>query len=401
MEAEGDKPQQETENLSCSLDEVDYPPNNYIYRWIDGLFVVGGMITFFVDWGFDILTAYTHWKHNDVIWFTLTVIFIGVPSLVMTVVSLHWYIKDGDNPDVPKASMVRWVVRIIVLLFQLGPVLRYFDALYHGIKSRRYWKEGDKKQQRAYYTLMLYEDSDGVFLRLFECFMEAAPQLVLQLYILTQKPESVEYNRKWQYVLSLGCVTSLVSLAWGMTAYARGSRFTNQEKNNISKLGTCVLFLWQSFSIGARVIALVLFASKFRLYVLVVCLGHWIFMAVWLISRRSFSKVCSRVLGECLLSCVLGVVYIFVFINDKDEPTRKKYVFYYFVCGIENLAMVTMFLIFTDPSTWYYIPGTVIHFILFALGLAFMGMYYMVLHPTLSKTPASQAQRMQRSQVGS
>jgi len=31
---------------------------------------------------------------------------------------------------------------------------------------------------------MIYEDADATLLRLFECFMESAPQLVLQIYIL-------------------------------------------------------------------------------------------------------------------------------------------------------------------------------------------------------------------------
>lgn len=74
---------------------------------------------------------------------------------------------------------------------------RYCDTLYYGLISRRYWKKGDRQRQQEFYTFMLYEDSDCVFLRLFESFMEAAPQLVLQLYILTQQPESDEYGRKW------------------------------------------------------------------------------------------------------------------------------------------------------------------------------------------------------------
>ena len=38
-----------------------------------------------------------------------------------------------------------------------------------------------------YYARMAYEDADATFLRLFECFMESAPQLVLQLYIIMAK----------------------------------------------------------------------------------------------------------------------------------------------------------------------------------------------------------------------
>ena len=37
---------------------------------------------------------------------------------------------------------------------------------------------------------MVYEDADATLLRLFESFMESAPQLVLQIYILIKDPHA-------------------------------------------------------------------------------------------------------------------------------------------------------------------------------------------------------------------
>ena len=53
----------------------------------------------------------------------------------------------------------------------------------YGLKSRL--EPGDGGRERRHYVqLMLNEDADMALLRLLECFMEAAPQLTFQLYIL-------------------------------------------------------------------------------------------------------------------------------------------------------------------------------------------------------------------------
>ena len=44
--------------------------------------------------------------------------------------------------------------------------------------------------QVKWYTLMVYEDADATLLRLYESFMESAPQLVLQIYILLKDPHA-------------------------------------------------------------------------------------------------------------------------------------------------------------------------------------------------------------------
>ncbi len=52
-----------------------------------------------------------------------------------------------------------------------------------GCKSRKFSSK-EHPEKLHWYHMMLYEDTDSCLLRLIECFMEAAPQLVLQLYIM-------------------------------------------------------------------------------------------------------------------------------------------------------------------------------------------------------------------------
>lgn len=70
---------------------------------------------------------------------------------------------------------------IILIEFHL---YRYCDSLSYALKSRRAEKQKDAVRQWHYYEKMLKEDSDVALLRVFECFLEAAPQQILQISIL-------------------------------------------------------------------------------------------------------------------------------------------------------------------------------------------------------------------------
>jgi hypothetical protein len=63
----------------------------------------------------------------------------------------------------------------------------------YGLKFRQL---RDKEAKKRYFKYMANEDTDAAMLRLFGCFMEAAPQLVLQIYILA-KSTPHEENDYW------------------------------------------------------------------------------------------------------------------------------------------------------------------------------------------------------------
>lgn len=71
-------------------------------------------------------------------------------------------------------------------------------------------------------------------LRLFECFMEAAPQLVLQLYILVPRWPHEE-SSYWLVLTQLAAVaTSLISLSWSLVSYQRSLRMSLRDKLNMT-----------------------------------------------------------------------------------------------------------------------------------------------------------------------
>ena len=44
---------------------------------------------------------------------------------------------DGDNEHLPKVPLWRWIIRLLALILQLAPVLRYVDSIRYGLLSRK------------------------------------------------------------------------------------------------------------------------------------------------------------------------------------------------------------------------------------------------------------------------
>lgn len=61
---------------------------------------------------------------------------------------------------------------------------RYYDVLNYALKSRKAAYKGNYDDQKKYYALMVKEDSYVSLLRIFECFLEAVPQQILQICIV-------------------------------------------------------------------------------------------------------------------------------------------------------------------------------------------------------------------------
>ena len=332
---------------SAVVDEVDALPSNLSYSNFDLLCTMISVLTYAFDLGMDCAVAYYFYhlasEHGiyHYWYFGLTITFVLVPSLTMTGFSLRWYLMDADNEHLPKVSLWRWTIRLGALMFQIAPVLRYFDSIRYGLMSRKAGEDEAKNttdpiarknardKRVKYYTLMVYEDADATLLRLFECFMESAPQLVLQIYILIRDPraakigaiteetsanleesENPDVNRILKStILIVSVIASLISLAWSLVVYHRSLRYTYPNKKNLDCVGSIFQFMWHFSSITARVIALSLFASVYQQWIWLVCLIHWLLMSGWVIVQRT--QACNTRCEETFFGFVLGAIYIF------------------------------------------------------------------------------------------
>ena len=395
-----------------TFDRTDGLPDPLDYSWIDVAFIVFSICSFFFDVITDILVALFYYRNNDYWYFTMTIIFITIPTFVVTIISIRWYIVDSREPHAPKISPLTWCVRAVFLFLQLGPVIRYIESLIYGIRFKL-TNVKNKYQRKKWFRNMIYEDTDASMLRLFECFMESAPQLVLQLYIVTHRiPSSSPSSSSTSdtpssssalfgspsffstpFVQGMSIVASLISLSGSLVSYHQVLRMSLPEKKNLTWKGMTVQFFWRFFMIGSRVLALALFSSRYKWQIAIVCLVHWLMSFAWILSMNTC--FCKNRCEEIGYNALLAVMFIFCYFNPIDSPTRWRYTIYYVTIFIENSILLLLFYIHPDASQlWFRLPAIIGHYSAFFLGLICMILYYSLFHPSLSLKKKAQASQV-------
>lgn len=83
-------------------------------------------------------------------------------------------------------------------MFDFDHFHSYWKTLVYTIKCKRAELQNNKIEQKKWFERLVNEDSDVALVRIFECFLEAAPQKILQISIILSGEESIaSKNRNW------------------------------------------------------------------------------------------------------------------------------------------------------------------------------------------------------------
>ena len=221
-------------------------------------------------------------------------------------------------------------------------------------------------------------------LRLLQAFLQSAPQLVLQLYILLQRPR---LRVKDDMFTAVAAACSLVSMIWAILAYSKSLRDFRKQGYVLSAAGLFFQVLWRISVVSSRVVAMVLFASYFKQWLFVAVGVHWIIMTMWLICQRT--RFCTDEDGnehpyrEKLFSAVIGFIYIFCFFNTREGMTRKRVVLFYSIVLVENSLFVSMWYPHRTFRGVMAIAAFGVVWGGLVFGIVCMLLYYRFYHPSL------------------
>lgn len=277
----------------------------------DVLFNIISLASYFCDVVFDVVMAYALFERGRHLWFAVSLTFVTLSLIISQIISLKWYISSCETrknakekskqddvavSDVPKRGdrCVQWLVATLHFA-QFGILWRYFKLFIP--VDLRYVK---------------HEVRDLCMLRLFHAFCEAAPMLLVQLYLLWQESSPKEFSD----LNIVSTVLSLFSVCWALASFSKNVRLQNVHRLVLTWLGVIFQFLWRLGTVSSRVTALTVYATLYGHWVFLVIGLHWMSMFLWLISPKNVfhGERISRH-RKMAFSALIAFVYVFSYIN--------------------------------------------------------------------------------------
>lgn len=386
-------------------------PNQEFLPICDALFNMISLAAYFCDVVFDVLTVYTWYKMSVE---TEEDLFELSYQAVQQTQKNRLLISSGEVDErvstMPKELMWQWSL--------LGVVFIALSCCLSQLMSFKWYKESERRGQKApdgsylegppapcsnsilvamhlslvgvlwrYFKLFIPVDlrfvknevRDLCLLRLIHAFCQAAPMLLLQLYLIWHEPGLDRVSD----LMKVSTCLSLFSVCWALASFSKHIRRQNVHKLVLTWLGVIFQFFWRLGTVTSRFLALSLYAMAYQYWVFVVLFLHWFCMLLWLISPKNiFHGEKMSPVKKVSYSAIVAVVYTFCYINVQETNSRIKVVIYYVTMLMENSLLLGVWLIAVryEDEIWYRSAVTYAVYLCFFGGLFFMGLYYKYFH---------------------
>uniref|UniRef100_A0A3Q0SWW2 XK-related protein n=1 Tax=Amphilophus citrinellus TaxID=61819 RepID=A0A3Q0SWW2_AMPCI len=311
-------------------------------RW---LLTVAGVFLYVGDIWTDIGLAVKYFQEEQYVWTGLTLMFVLTGLLVTQIFSYAWY-RDDLNDIFINSEGTKEISGMSKPGFAIQEVHKKLFCM----------------------------ATDLSMLKLFETFLESAPQLLLQLYILLGHSE----------VSVMQCISvafSFFNIAWALVDYRRCLRRSLPHIREMpSGLPTAIYLLYKICTITSLVLSysLLLILSVYTTVALTVL---WLLGTTW--AHLLETKFCSTRSLEILYRAVIGVILTFTFFNVNGQDTKVAMTTYYIFYTVINIMAPLLLALLKPELQTSTLLLTVSGLICgcSVLGLVCLTLYYSFLHP--------------------
>ncbi|MBN3295224.1 XKR9 protein, partial [Amia calva] len=331
------------------------------------IFTILGVLTYAVDIGTDVCVSFVYFMEGDYYWFVLTLLCVFSATLTVQTFSYSWFKDDQDQGE--EHGISRHGV-VVLHLLQMGIFTRYGLVLRKGLRAIQP-RHHNRDQDRGIVHEVFAHATDVSMLRLFETFLESAPQLILQTYIILKNGKGVSI----QYATVL---TSLLSIAWATVDYQRCLRRSLHHKKEMAAgLPSTVYLLYKLLTVTSRLLSITLL-TLLNYYYAFALAAVWLLGTVWAFVQKT--DFCTSKHLEVLYRFVIGLILIFTYFNIKDQNTKTSVIIYY-VFQVLQTSVILVLVFFLNPSPAYVLPISITIGSTLSLGVIFLILYYKFLHP--------------------
>ncbi|XP_078311922.1 XK-related protein 6-like [Crassostrea virginica] len=354
-------------------DDLKKPSNQfYPFSAIDFININVSVVFFCLDFLTDILLAKDYYDEGKIFECALTSSLVAASFLVTGILSSFWHAQEK-----PRRNLC-----LVFLTFPFATIERNITYAFHGCKSKQ-----KGTNEYYHYIEMIYTDRDASLLRMFDAFIESAPQLVLQIYLILKEQENMESCEDIEvhsHILRLITVlSSWVSVSWSVTSYYRALRVSNamhttQQRTLLAAAG---YFMWRVFEIGPRVVALVLIILMNPIIFLLTVVFHYFAVVTWSFASKAMPY--EKLHENIVFVLCIGFVQVFSFMNTSPGKSRYHALLYYTFFYIENIVILILWIVLKKESfcPWIYHGAVGIVASGIIMNLVFIACFYKLCHP--------------------